>query len=93
MGDDRVRDGDCDDDDAGNDEAYLSNVALFGAKRCDLFGGMIPEVRPDCWCIAEAHLRGTDLNAARRRLKKFGWRSFATPGHQQVSQRDWPSWH
>ena len=47
---------------------------------------MLPEVRPDCWGIAEVHLRGTDLNATRRRLKKIGWRSFSTPAISKAAK-------
>ena len=65
---------------------FFSNVTLFGAKCWDLFGGMADEQKPDCWCIAEAHLRGTDLNIARRRLKKLGWRSFGTQAISKIAK-------
>ena len=66
--------------------AHFLNETLFGAKCWDLFGGMADEQKPDCGCIAEAHLRSTDLNVARRRLKKLGWRSFGTQAISKIAK-------
>ena len=37
-----------------------------------------PESKPDAIAFVEVHLRGTDLNATRRRVRKLGWRMMAT---------------
>ena len=37
-----------------------------------------PESKPDAIAFVEVHLRGTDLSATRRRVRKLGWRMMAT---------------
>ena len=55
------------------------NVTLFGRKAMSLLAEMDPDSKPDAIELVEVHLRGTDLNAARRKVKQLGWRMLATP--------------
>ena len=46
-----------------------------------------PESKPDAIAFVEVHLRGTDLNATRRRVKQLGWRMMATPAVTKAELR------
>ena len=54
------------------------NATLFGRKAMGFLAELDPDNKPDAIAFVEVHLRGTDLNAARRRVKQLGWRMMAT---------------
>ncbi len=55
------------------------NATLFGRKAMGFLAELDPDNKPDAIAFVEVHLRGTDLNATRRRVKQLGWRMMATP--------------
>ena len=56
-----------------------ANVTVMGRKLWDMLGAIAEADRPDAWAFVECHLLGEHLNAARRRLRKLGWKSLSTP--------------
>ena len=48
------------------------NTTLFGRKAMSFLAELDPESKPDAIAFVEVHLRGTDLNATRRRVRKLG---------------------
>ena len=54
------------------------NATLFGRKAMGFLAELDPDNKPDAIAFVEVHLRGTDLNATRRRVKQLGWRMMAT---------------
>ena len=48
---------------------------------------MDPDSKPNAIALVEVHLRGTDLNAARRKVKQLGWRMLATPAITKAELR------
>ena len=63
------------------------NVTLFGRKAMSFLAGMDPDSKPDAIAMAEVHLRGTDLNVARRKVKQMGWRMLSTPAITKADLR------
>jgi hypothetical protein len=57
----------------------FGNVTLCGKKVWNLFASMEQADRPHAFAMVEAHLRGRDLNQARRRFASLGWLSHCTP--------------
>ena len=56
-----------------------SNVTLCGRKVWGLLASMEQDAKPIAYAIVEAHLKGKDLNQARRRFASLGWASHCTP--------------
>ena len=48
------------------------NATLFGRKAIGFLAELDPDNKPDAIAFVEVHLRGTDLNATRRRVKQLG---------------------
>ena len=63
------------------------NATLFGRKAMGFLAELDPESNPDVIAFVEVHLRGTDLNATRRRVKQLGWRMMATPAVTKAELR------
>ena len=65
----------------------LQNVTLLNHKAFAYIADLAQQEEPPQVCVLlECHLRGVELNKARRQIKTLGWRSFATPalpGHPQ----------
>ena len=63
------------------------NVTLFGREAMSFLAGMDPDSKPDAIAMVEVHLRGTDLNVARRKVKQMGWRMLSTPAITKADLR------
>ena len=61
---------------------YL-NATLFRRKAMGFLAELDAANKPDAIAFVEVHLRGTELNAARRRVKQLGWRMMDTPCYHQ----------
>ena len=57
----------------------FGNVTLCGKKVWNLFASMQQAGKPHIFAMVEAHLKGSDLNKARRRFASLGWLSHCTP--------------
>ena len=64
----------------------FSNAPVFGQKAWRYLAEVDDAERPDLHFSVEAHLMGSYLNQARRRLKKLGWRSFTTAAIPKTSK-------
>ena len=58
---------------------HYSNITLCGRKVWSLLGDLQDDEKPHAFAFVEAHLRGADLNQARRRFASLGWASHCTP--------------
>jgi hypothetical protein len=43
--------------------------------------------KPHAFGLVESHLKGTDLNAARRRFSSLGWKAHCTPAVAKAAKR------
>ena len=63
------------------------NATLFGKKAMGFLAELDPDNKPDAIAFMEVHLRGTDLNVARRKVKQMGWRMLGTPAITKAELR------
>ena len=63
-----------------------ANFTVMGRKLLDFLDTLSEENRPDAFAFVECHLMGEQLNAARRRLRKLGWKSVTTSAVPKVAK-------
>ena len=64
----------------------FANLILTGKKAWALLEGQPEDEKPDAWAFVESHLMDEHLNAARRRLKKLGWKTLTTSAVPTATQ-------